>query len=88
MRLRHLLFGTELCTCLVESHHLLINDQGMTLQISPLGLVPKKKVGEYWVIHHLSYPDHLSINDGIPQDKCTVQYQTIDEKVIQVLYTS
>jgi hypothetical protein len=31
------------------------------LQISPSGLVPKKKVGEYRVIHHLSYPDHLSI---------------------------
>ena len=27
------------------------------LQISPLGLVPKKKIDEYRVIHHLSYPD-------------------------------
>ena len=54
------------------------------LQISPLGLVPKKKVGEYRVIHHLSYPDHLSINDGIPQDKCTVQYQTIDDAILLV----
>ena len=51
------------------------------LQISPLGLVPKKKIGEHRVIHHLSYPDQLSVNDGIPQDICTVQYQTIDDAV-------
>ena len=51
------------------------------LQISPLGLVPKKKIGEYRVIHHLSYPDQLSVIDGIPQDMCTVQYQTIDDAV-------
>lgn len=56
------------------------------LQISPLGLVPKKKVGEYRVIHHLSYPYHLSIHDGIPQDKCTVQYQTIDNAISLVKY--
>ena len=56
------------------------------LQISPLGLVPKKKVGEYRVIHHLLYPDHLSINDGIPQDKCTVQYQAIDDAISLVKY--
>jgi hypothetical protein len=29
----------------------------------------------------LSYPDQLSVNDGIPQDMCTVQYQTIDDAV-------
>ena len=51
------------------------------LQISPLGLVPKKKIGEYRIIHHLSYPDQLSVIDGIPQDMCTVQYQTIDDAV-------
>jgi hypothetical protein len=51
------------------------------LQISPLGLVPKKKIGEYRVIHHLSCPNQLSVNDGIPQDMCTVQYQTIDDAV-------
>jgi hypothetical protein len=44
------------------------------LQISPLGLVPKKKIGEYRVIHHLSCPNQLSVNDGIPQDMCTVQH--------------
>ena len=41
---------------------------------------------EYRIIHHLSYPDHLSINDGIPQDKCTVQYHTIDDAISLVKY--
>lgn len=48
-------------------------------QCSPLGLVPKKQEGEFRVIHHLSYPEGQSINDGIPQDICSVQYQTIDD---------
>jgi hypothetical protein len=57
------------------------NSPFSTLQISPLGLVPKKKPGEIRVIHHLSYPDGTSINDGISKDLCTVQYQTIDDVI-------
>ena len=34
------------------------------IQISPLGLVPKKCPGEFRIIHHLSYPEECSINDG------------------------
>ena len=34
--------------------------------------------GSYRLIHHLSHPAGLSINDNIPQDLCTVQYQTIE----------
>ena len=30
------------------------------LQVSPLGLVPKKTPGEYRLIHHLSYPEGSS----------------------------
>lgn len=48
------------------------------LQISPLGLVPKKEEGQFRVIHHLSFPDTLSINDGIPDEFCSVSYQNID----------
>ena len=33
--------------------------------ISPLGLVPKKVQGEFRLIHHLSFPPGLSVNDGI-----------------------
>ena len=49
------------------------------MQISPLGLEPKQKPGEYRVIHHLSYPDGLSINDGIAKEDSAVSYQTIDD---------
>ena len=48
------------------------------LQVSPLGLVPKKAEGEFRVIQHLSSPEGSSINDGIPKEFCHVQYQNID----------
>lgn len=51
------------------------------LQISPLGLVPKQKPGEFRVIHHLSFPEGLSINDGIPKEFSAVSYQTVDDAV-------
>ena len=56
------------------------------IQISPLGLVPKKVKGEFRVIHHLSYPEKFSINDGIPDDLSTVQYQTIDHAISLVKF--
>ena len=37
------------------------------LHISPIGLQPKKVEGEYRLIHHLSYPEGLCVNDGIDQ---------------------
>lgn len=54
------------------------------IQVSPLGLVPKKEPGEYRLIHHLSYPDGSSINDGIPYELCTVQhmYQSIHDTIL------
>ncbi|XP_021367155.1 uncharacterized protein LOC110459297 [Mizuhopecten yessoensis] len=51
------------------------------LQVSPLGLVPKKELNEFRVIHHLSYPQGTSINDGINPEDATVAYQTIDDAV-------
>ncbi|XP_062593378.1 uncharacterized protein LOC134254854 [Saccostrea cucullata] len=51
------------------------------LQISPLGLVPKQKPGDYRVIHHLSFPEGSSINDGIDREHSAVSYQTIDDAV-------
>jgi hypothetical protein len=51
------------------------------IQVSPFGLVPKKNKGEFRVIHHLSYPENESINSGIPESKCTVKYQTIEDAV-------
>lgn len=51
------------------------------LQVSPLGLVPKKEAGEFRVIHHLSYPEGSSINDGISEEHKMVQYQNIDSAI-------
>ena len=52
-----------------------------SLRFSPLGLVPKSKPGQFRVIHHLSYPENDSVNDGIPHELCSVRYQTIDDAV-------
>ncbi|XP_062609590.1 uncharacterized protein LOC134271400, partial [Saccostrea cucullata] len=49
-----------------------------TLQVSPLGLVPKKD-GDYSLIHHLSYPESASINDFIDLEQSSVTYSTIDD---------
>ena len=44
---------------------------------SPLGLVPKHD-GGWRRIHHLSFPDHTSVNDGIPKPYSTIDYITVD----------
>ena len=49
-----------------------------TLQVSPLGLVPKKD-GDYRLIHHLSYPENASINYFIDSEQSSVKYSTIDD---------
>ena len=40
--------------------------------------------GSYRLIHHLSHPAGSSINDNIPQDLCTVQYQTIENAIAHI----
>ena len=50
-------------------------------QVSPLGLVPKHEAGEFRVIHHLSFPEGASVNDGIDQEHKTVHYQNIDDAI-------
>ncbi|CAC5355504.1 unnamed protein product [Mytilus coruscus] len=51
------------------------------MQLSPLGLAEKKLPGTYRMIHHLSFPEGSSINDNIPQDKCSVQYAFIKDAI-------
>ena len=46
--------------------------------ISPLGIVSKKVLGEFRLIHHLSFPKGSSVNDGIPPEHTSVHYATID----------
>ena len=56
------------------------------IHFSPLGLVPKKD-GNFRLIHHLSYPEGGSVNDGIPVEYTKVHYQTLDDaiRIIQTL---
>jgi hypothetical protein len=58
-----------------------LNPPFQNIQVSPLGLVPKKEVGEFRLIHHLSHPEGDSINDHIPSQFCSVQYQTIEDAI-------
>ena len=51
------------------------------LQISPLGMVPKKEQGTFRMIHHLSFPKGSSINDGIAAADTYVHYQSIDDAI-------
>jgi len=51
---------------------------------SPLGLVEKKVPGTYRLIHHLSYPEGGSVNDGIPPESSSVNYQTIDQAIASI----
>ncbi|KAJ1115718.1 hypothetical protein NDU88_003940 [Pleurodeles waltl] len=51
------------------------------LIISPLGVVPKKEAGKFRLIHHLSYPEGGSVNDGIDPAHCAVGYASVDDAV-------
>ena len=64
----------------LESHRLAGPFQSPPLSpfwILPLGLVPKKVQGEFRLIHHLSFPPGLSVNDGISSDHTSVKYATM-----------
>ena len=47
----------------------------------PISLDPKKTPNEFRLIHHLSYPKGLSVNDSIPDDCSSVHYATISDAV-------
>ncbi|KAJ1089006.1 hypothetical protein NDU88_002160 [Pleurodeles waltl] len=49
--------------------------------VSPLGIVPKKELGKYRMIHHLSYPKGASVNDYLEEGSCSVGYASFDEAV-------
>ena len=51
------------------------------LQVSPLGMVAKKEPNTYRVIHHVSFPEGNSINDGISAEDASVQYQRVDDAI-------
>lgn len=49
------------------------------LIVSPLGVVPKKAVGEFRLIHHLSWPEGQSINDFVAPVDSNVSYASVDD---------
>lgn len=50
-------------------------------RLSPLGVIPKKEPGSYRLIHHLSYPNHHSLNDQFYGNLCSVSYTSFDEAI-------
>lgn len=54
------------------------------LRVSPLGLVPKKDTGKFRLIHHLSFPPGLSVNDGISREEAAVSYVSFDRAIALV----
>ena len=52
--------------------------------VSPLGLVPKSD-GSYRLIHDLSAPAGASVNEAIPREFATVEYETLDHALDLVL---
>lgn len=52
-----------------------------SFQASPIGLVEKSTPGKFRVIHHLSYPNGSSINDGIPASNRFVEYSSVMDAV-------
>ncbi|MES9882605.1 MAG: reverse transcriptase domain-containing protein [Sedimenticola sp.] len=56
------------------------------LKLSPLGIVPKRQVGQFRMIHHLSYPrgSGSSVNDGIDKEHTFVNYANIEDAISYV----
>ncbi|KAJ1088356.1 hypothetical protein NDU88_001513 [Pleurodeles waltl] len=48
------------------------------LIVSPIGVVPKKEPGQYRLIHHLSWPEGVSVNYLIPEELTKVSYASVD----------
>ena len=56
------------------------------LQVSPIGVIPKKhKPGKWRLIVDLSAPEGSSVNDGIDKDTCSLSYVSIDKIVDCIL---
>lgn len=50
-------------------------------RVSPIGVVPKKAPSQYRLIHHLSFPEGSSVNDGISKEFASVQYSSVDDAI-------
>lgn len=54
---------------------------GANLVVSPLGVVPKKEANKFHLIHHLSFPRGVLVNDGIDPELCSVVYTSFEAAV-------
>ncbi|XP_075047689.1 uncharacterized protein LOC142107921 [Mixophyes fleayi] len=54
------------------------------LVLSPVGVVPKKEVGKFRLIQHLSRPQGTSVNDAIAESECSVGYQSFEDALALV----
>ena len=61
-----------------------INPPFDNFRSSPIGIVPKKQQNEWRLIHHLSYPDDLSVNDGIPNEHRSVCYASVQDAIFNI----
>jgi hypothetical protein len=52
-----------------------------SFRVSLLGLVSKKTIGEFRLIHHLSFPHGSSVNDGIATENTNVHYATVADAI-------
>jgi hypothetical protein len=52
---------------------------------SPLGAIPRKLSDKIRLIHDLSFPPGVSVNDGIPHEFATVQYMALDDAIKEIV---
>ena len=52
-----------------------------SFSVLPLGLIPNKTPGDFRMIHYLSFPKGMSINDGIASENTHVQYATVADTI-------
>ena len=62
-----------------------INSPFKEYYISPIGIIPKKDKGKYRLIHDLSFPRGSSVNDGIPLDIRSVNYEPFDNAISYIV---
>lgn len=51
-------------------------------RLSPLGLVPKMDLGAFHLIHHLSYPPDMPLNDEVVDVEASVSSASFDEALV------
>ena len=56
------------------------------LQISPIGLIPKKESGDFRLTMDLSYPKEDLINDYIDSEECSIKFDNFDRAVQIVVH--